>query len=356
MMSAPADRDRMTVVIVDDSASALQRLAQLISQNIEGCAPRTFSVSADALRFCQTGEVDLIVVDYMMPHPDGLEFIDLYRRDPAHQDVPIIVVTAGKEADVRYKALQLGATDFLTKPVDAVEFVTRTRNLLTLSLGRRMLARRADWLAEEVEKATRSIVERDREAILILCRAAEYRDPETAAHLRRMADYAFLIASDMLGADRADLVRTAAPMHDIGKIGIPDSILQKRGRLTGDEMAAMRQHTVYGAQILAGSASPLLQEAATIALTHHERYDGGGYPHGLQGETIPLVGRIAALADVFDALTSPRSYKAAWPLDRARAYVEAEIGRHFDPRCVRTLLSRWAEVEIIAATALSAAG
>jgi len=345
LIPASFDLGGVRLVIVDDSDSASGHLARLVADNIPDCETVTFTNSAVALDYCLVNEVDLLIVDYLMPPPDGLEFIDRYRAAPARQDVPIIMVTSRDEPEVRYKALQLGATDFLTKPVDSIEFVTRTRNLLSLSRSRGMLARRADWLAAEVREATRSIVEREREAILFLCRAAEHRDPETAQHLTRMAAYSRLITSAVAGdEEQVELITTAAPMHDIGKIGIPDQILLKPGRLTEEETAVMRRHTTYGGEILAGSGSVLLQTAATIALSHHERFDGGGYPNGLRGRDIPLAGRITALADVFDALTSRRPYKDAWPLDQARAYLEAESGSHFDPDCLAALLSRWDEV------------
>ncbi|HVI51873.1 MAG TPA: HD domain-containing phosphohydrolase [Candidatus Sulfotelmatobacter sp.] len=334
------------LVIADDSVSMLAHLSELVEQNIAGCDTVQFTDSLAALDYCLSTEVDLVVVDYVIPPFDGLEFIERFRRAPMLRDIPIIMVTNQDHAALRYKALQLGATDFVKKPVDALEFVTRIRNLLSLSYSRSLIARRADWLAVEVRKATSSIVEREREAILFLCRAAEYRDPETAMHLKRMATYARLIAQTMgLDEETVELIYGAAPMHDIGKIGIPDHILLKAGRLTPEEMEVMKRHTTFGADILAGSASPLLQLAAVIALSHHERFDGTGYPHGLAGEKIPLAGRIVALADVFDALTSRRPYKQAWSLERAREHITAECGTHFDPVCTDALFSQWSVVE-----------
>ena len=340
---------RASLIIVDDSESALSYLTALVATNIADCDAVPFTNSAAALDHCVNTDVDLIIVDYMMPAPNGLAFIERYRTVPSRRDVPIIMVTTEDYTDVRYKALQLGATDFLSKPVDPIEFVTRTRNLLSLSRSRKALARRAECLAEEVRRATRSIIERERETILFLCRAAEHRDPETASHLKRMASYSRLIASK-LGCDgeEAELIFAAAPMHDIGKIGIPDNILLKPDRLTDDEIAVMRCHTTFGWEILADSQSSLLQVAADIAHSHHERYDGSGYPRRLGGERISLAGRITALADVFDALTTPRPYKRAWSLDEARAYVHANRGSHFDPGCVDALFAAWDEVRATA--------
>ncbi len=176
-------------------------------------------------------------------------------------------------------------------------------------------------------------------------RAAEHRDPETGDHLVRMAAYARLIAEALgLPSEEVDLIHTAAPMHDIGKIGIPDHILLKPDRLTPEEMAVMQQHTVIGQEILTGSTAPLLRTAAEIAVSHHERFDGGGYPHRLHGESVPLAGRITALADVFDALASVRPYKPAWSPDQARDYIVQSSGSHFDPICVDAFLRRWPDV------------
>ncbi|HYD68934.1 HD domain-containing phosphohydrolase [Azospirillum sp.] len=337
------------IVIVDDSVSSLAALEALV-RAIPGCAPLPFARSAEALAWCLRNDSDLILLDYHMPPPNGLEFIAAYRREAAHPDVPVVMVTTSGSRDVRLRALHLGATDFLTKPVDESEFLARIRNLLRLHQSHRILTTRSQWLAEEVARATCTLVQRERETILFLSRAAEHRDPETGDHLVRMAAYARIIAEGMgQPADFVELIHTAAPMHDVGKIGIPDHILLKTGRLTACEVAIMQQHTVYGHEILAGSSSPLLLLAAEIALSHHERFDGAGYPHGLRGGDIPLAGRITALADVFDALTSVRPYKEAWPVERARAYVLAESGAHFDPACVEAFRARWPEIREVAA-------
>ena len=330
------------LVIIDDSESTLLFMKDLVQRNLPQCEVWMFADPSAGLKWCLQFEVDLVVVDYIMPGINGLGFIEAFRRDPARRDVPIVMVTSNDVKDTRYMALQLGATDFLAKPIDEVEFLTRVRNLLALSRSHRALADRASWLAGEVRRATRALVEREREAVLVLSRAAEHRDPETGAHLVRMAGYARVIAAGLsLPAEQVETIHAAAPMHDVGKIGIPDTILLKPGRLDAAEVEAMRRHTIYGWEILRGSTSPLLQVAADIALRHHERFDGSGYPDGLAGGDIPLVGRITALADVFDALTSTRPYKRAWPMDEARAHIESERGRHFDPACVDSLFSAW---------------
>ncbi len=344
------------LVIIDDSESTLLFMKDLMQRNLPECEVWMFADPVAGLKWCLQFEVDLIVVDYIMPGINGLGFIEAFRRDPVRRDVPIVMVTTNDVKDTRYMALQLGATDFLAKPVDEVEFLTRVRNLLALSHSHRALADRAAWLAGEVRTATEALVEREREAVLVLSRAAEHRDPETGAHLVRMAGYARVIAAGLsLPREVVETIHAAAPMHDVGKIGIPDTILLKPDKLDAAEIEAMRRHTVYGWEILRGSTSPLLQMAADIALRHHEKFDGSGYPGGLAGSDIPLVGRITALADVFDALTSMRPYKQAWRMDEARAYIESERGRHFDPACVDSLFTAW---DAVAAPAvpLAAAG
>lgn len=330
------------LAIIDDSESTLQSMRELVQRNVPGCEVRTFVDPTAALDWCRQTAVDLVIVDYIMPKMNGLEFIEAFRRDHCRRDVPIIMVTTNDVKDTRYMALQLGAADFLTKPIDEIEFVTRVSNLLALSRSTRALANRAQWLASEVRKATRALVEREREAVLVLSRAAEHRDPETGAHLVRMAGYSRVIAEGLgLPAEEVEMIHVAAPMHDVGKIGLPDTILLKPGKLTAEEFETMKLHTVYGWEILRGSSSPLLQMAAEIALNHHEKYDGTGYPAGLNGSRIPLVGRITALADVFDALTSVRPYKSAWRMDDARTFIAGERGHHFDPACVDSLFASW---------------
>ena len=332
------------VLIVDDNEINLTLFEALVGKLGE-VESQCFSSASAGLAWAQQHAPDLIIVDYMMPELDGVEFIERLRATPGKDGVPILMITANDQKPVRYRALNAGASDFLTKPIDKVEFLARSSNLLALSEIRRKLDDRAAWLADEVRLATAKIVERERETVIRLAKAAEYRDPETGAHILRMAHYSRLIAQGLgLSEAEQELLLQAAPLHDIGKVGISDAILLKPGRLTPAEFDVMKQHAAYGAEILKDSSSSILQAGASIALGHHEKFDGSGYPAGLSGEAIPIFCRIVAVADVFDALTSARPYKAAWPLEQAATHIRAQSGSHFDPACVAVFFDLWTEV------------
>ncbi len=332
------------IVIVDDSDINLTLLSALV-RRLGDCEPLLFQESPKGLAWCAENLPDLIVVDYMMPDLDGIEFVSRLRRMEGREDVPILMITANDDKEVRYESLQKGATDFLNKPVDRVEFSARVRNMLALGASRKKLADKAAWLADEVRKATAATHAREQELLFRMSRAAEFRDPETGAHIQRMAHYSRLIARRLgFSSDEQDLILQAAPMHDVGKIGIPDYILLKPGRLTPEEYDAMKRHTVIGHELLSGSEFKVFQTASVIAVAHHEKFDGSGYPYGLYGEDIPLLGRIVAVADVFDALTSVRPYKDAWPLEKAEAYLRESRGTHFDPACLDAFFAARDEV------------
>jgi response regulator RpfG family c-di-GMP phosphodiesterase len=334
----------MNIAIIEDSPINL-----LVMQSLVKClGEHDCSVFTDpelGLGWCQHNSPDLIIVDYMMPGLDGLEFIRRCRATADLQDLPILMVTAAVDRKVRYAALEAGATDFLTKPIDRHEFIPRVRNMLQLRASMVATAHRADELSAAVRQAVEEIHLRERETIMRLARAAELRDPETGTHITRMTHYSATLARKLnLPDDFVEMLLSAAPMHDIGKIGTPDHILLKPGRLTDEEMEIMRRHTTIGYEILRNSASPMLQMAAEIALSHHEKYDGSGYPFGKSGKDIPLTGRIVAVADVFDALTSDRPYKQAWDLDRARDYLIEGRGCHFDPEFIDLFIGNWEEI------------
>lgn len=338
----------MNVLIVDDTIANLKLMEALIRKSSEDITPIVHSDPFAGLGWCTGNDVDLLIVDYMMPNLDGIEFIRRFRALPGHDETPVLMVTADHERETRYTALDAGATDFLNKPIDSREFRSRVRNMLSLQRSRKIIANRAQWLEEEVAKRTEQIIERELEMIMRLSRAAKFRDLETGAHIQRMAHYSRLIA-EQLGLTHAeqDLIFKAAPLHDVGKIAIPDHILLKPGRLTEEEFELMKHHAEYGYDLLKGSHSSLLDAAAIIALGHHEKFDGSGYPSGLIGEAIPLYGRIVAVADVFDALTGVRPYKVAWDMERALEYIRDHAGSHFDPDCAEVFLSRIDDISSI---------
>ncbi len=276
---------------------------------------------------------DLVLLDLMMPHLDGYEVMRrLAPLTPAGTHLPVIVLTADTNPDTRRRALASGATDFLTKPFDVVEVALRVRNLL-------QVRKLAQSLEGQVRERTRDLEAARVEVVERLAAAAEYRDDDTGQHTRRVGDLAARIAA-ALGrpADEVETLRLAAPLHDVGKIGVPDSILMKPGRLTPDEFAVMKTHAAIGGRILAGARFPLLLTAEAVARTHHERWDGTGYPAGLAGEAIPLAGRVVAVADVYDALTHARPYKAAWSPADAADEIRRQAGTQFDPAVVAAFL------------------
>jgi putative two-component system response regulator len=333
-----APHGESTILIVDDDRLALALLEHLLS-GLGGCRALCFAGGQDALAWCDGQVPDLVITDHQMPGITGLDLIARLREEQRTREVPIMMISAAEDREVRYQALELGANDFLGKPIDAPEVKVRTRNMLSLRRAQRSLATRSELLAEEVRRATSIIAAREQETILRLSRAAEYRDWETGSHIMRMAHFARVIA-EQLGLPQAqqEAIFYATPMHDIGKIGVPDYILLKPGRLDDAEFAMMKKHTMIGYKILHDSSSDLLQLAAEIAISHHEHLDGSGYPQGSKGAAIPLPGRIVAVADVFDALTSDRPYKREWQVEAALATMKQKAGTHFDPECVQAFM------------------
>jgi len=337
----------MDVVIVTDSQVNVALIHDFLRQ-VDGSKPHCFTESAAGLAWCLEHDPDLVIVDDLKTVAAGIEFIRRLRQAPNRRKVPVLMVTSDQET--RTQALAHGVIDFLTEPLERIEFLARARNMLAIRHSHLLLSDRAAMLAEEVKKATSEIYSRERETIMRLARAAEFRDPDTGAHIQRMTNYSRLIAAN-LGWDeeRQEMMLQAAPMHDVGKLGTPDDILLKPARLTPEEFEIMKKHATIGWEILKDSSSPILQMAADIALSHHERFDGSGYPLGLSGEAISLAGRIVAVADVFDALTSERPYKKPWPIARALDYLEQGRGSHFDPRCVDAFTQDWEAVLAIRA-------
>jgi putative two-component system response regulator len=330
----------MKVVIIDDVQMNVVLLKALV-QKLPDAEPVCFTDPTAALDWCLANDPDLVVVDYMMPGLSGTELTQRFRA--RYPDTPVLMVTANHEMELRHQALEIGVTDFLNKPINNTEFLARAKNMLALNRSHK-------HLADEVRKATAKLVEQERETIFCLSKAAEYRDPETGAHILRMAHYSKHIARVLgLPPEQQNLLLQAAPMHDIGKVGTPDLILLKPGRLTPEEFEVMKLHAVIGYEILEANSSPLMKVAAEIAHTHHEKFDGSGYPRGLRGEDIPLFGRIVAVADVFDALTSERPYKKAWSVEDACKLLKEGSGSHFDPACVAAFFTDFDEVLAIKA-------
>lgn len=347
-LSPPGLPREFGILVIDDQLSG--RL--LMTEILRGVAPRADIVALgdpfQAIDHVARNPVDLVLTDYRMPAMDGAETIRRLREFEHMQDVPIVCVTIVDNRDVRHRALDAGATDFLTRPLDAIECATRCRNLLELRRHQLASLDYAGHLERHVEAVTKELEERKMETLYRLAKVAEQRDSDTGLHLIRMAKYSALLGR-RCGWNEAEqrAIELAAPLHDIGKIGIPDMILQAPRRLSEDELVIMRTHAQIGFDMLHGSGSNLLQMAATIAHAHHEKFDGSGYPRGLVGEETPIEARIVAIADVFDALTSNRPYKKAWASADAVAHMRAEAGRHFDPRLLELFLSDPAELDVI---------
>ncbi len=330
-----------TVLVVDDQPTARMTLDTLVETLPTVASSVSFESPLQALDWARSNHADLALIDYHMPGLSGIELTRSLRGLEHFRDVPIVIVTHDVDREVRLGALEAGATDFLLKPVDSFEFRARCTNLLRLHEFSMVLRDQNRTLAREVSEATAAIRLREHETLRRLAKAGEYRDEDTGMHLERMSRYSKLIAEGFgLSPIECETIELASPMHDIGKIGVPDSVLLAARKLTEKEMFVMRQHAVVGYEILKGSPSRYLQAGAVIALSHHEKYDGTGYPGGQRGEEIPLAGRIVAIADVFDALTSRRPYKEPWSFEKSVKYVGQQRGRHFDPDLAQVFLDR----------------
>ncbi|MDQ6965044.1 MAG: response regulator [Mariprofundales bacterium] len=319
-------RQLPVVLAVDDSANNLRLIRGILAHE---CELQMALNGQRALELAVRDPIpDLILLDIMMPEMSGHEVCRRLKDDPRTRNIPVLFVTAmGDEGDEAV-GFELGAVDYITKPINSRLLRSRVRAHLQLH-------RREQELEALVLERTQSLVEAHRNALLQLGRAAEFKDNETGLHIERMSSFSCLLWRE-LGMPLADMedFKLAASMHDLGKIGIPDHILLKPGKLTDDEWAVMSRHPEIGASIAGKADSNLMIMVQKVALTHHEKWNGRGYPRGLKGEEIPLVGRVVALPDVFDALTSARPYKSAWSVDRAMELIRSERGEHFDPQVV----------------------
>ncbi|MGN7610819.1 HD domain-containing phosphohydrolase [Magnetococcales bacterium HHB-1] len=338
--------EKQKILVVDDTKENLDVVKGILSQQYNVLLAVNGTL---ALKIANAQKPDLILLDIMMPDMDGYEVCRRLKAEKETKNIPIIFLTAMDQVKDEIKGLMLGAADFIMKPISPPVVTTRVKTHLALANQRRDLE---DQVAERTEdlnqtmkqledanqaliKAVQETEETRLDIIRKLGRAAEFKDNETGLHVIRMSKYAYLLAQ-ALGLDEATckMILNAAPMHDIGKIGIPDHVMLKPGPLDDDEWAIMRRHPGIGASIISQSDHPLMQMAYTVALTHHEKWDGSGYPKGLKGEDIPLVGRIIAIADVFDALTTARPYKEAWTVEEAIERMQKDKETHFDPQLV----------------------
>jgi putative two-component system response regulator len=326
-------------LLVDDEPANLALLERLLSkfgyENLQSTAdPR------QALDLFRSFSADIVLLDLHMPYLDGYQLLELLSSAIAPGAfVPRLVLTADVSTEAKRRALDLGATDFLTKPFDQMELMLRTRNALRTRLLSVAQQSYSETLEERVRERTSDLEIARLDVIERLARVSGFRDDITHRHTQRVGRESAVVAQRLgLAAAEVELIGRAAPLHDIGKIGIPDSVLMKPGALTEAEFEIMKRHTLIGAEILEGGRSPLMRMAEELARTHHERWDGGGYPHGLRGSAIPLVSRIVSPVDVFDALTHERPYKPAWPVDRAIAELRRLRGLQFDPAIVDALL------------------
>ena len=340
------------ILVVDDEATMRRLLEKLL--RLEGYDVVLANSGEQALQEIFTRGADTVLLDMRMPGMSGLDVCREIRAHPRGVHTPIVFITAVNDRELRRKGMEAGADDFLSKPFDEVELLARIRNSVRVKLYYDGLEQQKEQLERAVGERTAELaaavaqltqIQHDlrasqEETIYRLSRAAEFRDDETGQHLQRMSWYCHLLGSRSgLDEQTCEMLRIASPMHDVGKLGIPDRILLKPGRLTPEEFAVMKTHAEIGYRILHGSEAVPLRMAATIAHTHHEKWDGNGYPRGLKGEEIPLIGRIAAVADVFDALTSSRPYKPAWPLDAALDLMRKSAGSHFDPALIEVFFA-----------------
>jgi len=370
--SNPADRLGQTdyqacVTIIDDERINIEVVKAYLNE--AGFSNfRSTTDSRCALDLMDQNPPDILLLDINMPHQTGLDILSTMRQLERYRRTPVLILTAADDPEIKLEALRLGASDFLAKPVDPSELTLRMENVLAVKAYQDHLAKHSEMLEEKVRERTRELEESWQEAIHCLARAGEYRDDDTGQHVTRVGRYTRILAEE-LGFDReeVELIEQAAKLHDVGKIGIPDAILHKAGKLDANEYAViqqhcgigreimnpdpdeeltLRQHATIGPKILGPTRSPLLRLASTIAGSHHEKWDGSGYPLGLQGEHIPLEGRIVAVADVFDALSSPRPYKDAFSFEKCIQILEEGRAKHFDPAVLDAFQRR--RIDIIA--------
>ena len=332
----PAADTRPTILVVDDTPQNLNVASRMLREHYRCLVSLDGAKSIDIAR---ADPPDLILLDVMMPVMNGMEVCRRLKEQPETRAIPVIFLTALNEIEDEAACFDAGGVDFISKPMNPVTLLARVRTHLALHAQERHLAELVHLRTQALEERTRELEQTRLEIIRRLGRAAEYKDDDTGLHVIRMSHYTRLLAlSAGFSADRAEVLFHAAPMHDIGKIGIPDLILQKPGPLSEQEWTVMRQHPAIGAGIIGKHKNELLETARVVALGHHERWNGSGYPRNRKGGDIPIEARVIAVADVFDALCSARPYKEAWPLDKAVTYIKENTGVLFDPDLVPRFL------------------
>lgn len=337
----------INVLIVDDDPLQLLYLSATLGK-LDGIQIEKHTSANKALARCAEKTWDLVLLDYQMPDLHGLDFVARLRELDQHQETPLLMVTASSDPVIKHQMLGYGTVDFLQKPIDAIELQARARNLIQLHKATQQLKFNNKMLHSNVEELAMELQLREHETLLVMARAAEFRDSQTGSHLTRMAEYSRLIARNLnLNEDLVEKIYLAAPMHDVGKIGIPDHILHKPAKLDPDEWTEMKRHTQYGYDILGKARTPVLRLGGEIALCHHEAWNGSGYPRGINGEAIPISARIVSVADIFDALTTKRPYKEAWTMAAALDELNKLSGQTLDPACVQGLMNSLDQAIII---------
>ena len=331
------------ILVVDDDPGVQNMIKRILGR--AGYRVQTARGGEEAYAAVSESLPDLIILDLSMPGIDGFEVATQLKSNPATREIPIILITGLDNSENHVRALDIGINDFLSKTAEPEEILARTRSHLRIKQLNDQLNSNRIALEKTVDLRTEQLKNASLEVIWRLTAASEYRDNETGAHIKRMSHYSAAIARKMgLRKKTVETILYSAPMHDIGKIGIPDDILLKTGKLNAEEWRIMKSHTIIGANILKGSKIGFVRMGAMIALTHHEKWDGSGYPNGLKGRQIPLAGRIVALADVFDALTSKRTYKKPFPVQESNRIIEEGRGTHFDPEVVDAFFAIQAEI------------
>jgi putative two-component system response regulator len=334
--------EQKTILIVDDTETNIENLMVLLEDRYDLLATIDGN---EALQMLEEENVDLILLDIMMPEIDGFEVCKRIKKNEKTKNIPVIFITAKTDEDSIEKAYEVGGVDYITKPFGAREVLSRIANHIALSEQQHYLEYMVNLKTKELQELNQELINTQKEIIYTMGTVGEYRSKETGNHVKRVALYSEILALGYeLKEDEAKILKEVSPMHDIGKVAIADEILNKPGRFTNEEFEIMKKHSVYGYEILRNSTKKLLKNAAIVAYEHHEKWDGTGYPRGLEGEQIHIFGRITAIADVFDALGSDRVYKKAWDDEKIFNLFKEESGKHFEPKLIDVFFDNLDEI------------